>query len=348
MSITAISPAQGYALPGPQSLPQVPANAQGGVQYAFASYEAPSFAASGQPVVGRGAGFPPGAMGGIPSDATTHVQDKVALLKRAEQALHTLVQRMKDDPSVLSGSKPAGWAAFDFVIAETRKSGLYGALQQAAIERLKNSGNYDDLVRQVLQGESNHGHTRDRAWAENWIERQFDFDSVDADLQPGKPYFAATNEWEARPVHNSGGPVKGDAVFLGNKADVHARGCFEIEFTGNGDLMFYTVKDRTTGISSAPRPYDPRGTVIQADGLRAEMFGTPASGDVFSVYKPAEDDRRGSDYRVDYHDSYRGYSVKHWKMDLFDRLFGPVIDPQGARKRPSQIIDDFVVGRHRG
>ncbi|WP_157664773.1 hypothetical protein [Bordetella genomosp. 9] len=126
------------------------------------------------------------------------------------------------------------------------------------------------------------GQPRSRAWAEKWIERQFDFGKVEANLKPNQPYF--TPKWPhaaGRAVTNTNGTDMGSAAFFGSQSDIQANGVFDIKFSGNSDRLYYTVENKTTGEVTGPRPYDSHGTVIKANGLRAEMFGTPKPGDFF-------------------------------------------------------------------
>lgn len=257
-----------------------------------------------------------------------------------------LLERIKHDPSVLPAGKSRGWSVFQFIVSETKKSGLYGLLQKAAIDRLKSSGNYENLIKQVIDKESQlAGQPRSRAWAEKWIERQFDFGKVGANLKPNQPYF--TPKWPhavGRAVTNTNGTDMGSAAFFGSQSDIQANGVFDIKFSGNSDRLYYTVENKTTGEVTGPRPYDSRGTVIKANGLRAEMFGTPKPGDLFNVYKPDGDKSRGKDYDVFYRSS--PISTKNERFRVFDSVFSPVIGPDRNTKLASDIVDDFISGPH--
>lgn len=340
MSITSVNSNPVHAYAGYQA-PTAPQGGQLGAAEAFASYEAPA-TSSAQPDIGRGA-FLSNGMCGTPSYETVQLQEKVGLINKAQQEVKTLVNRMRQDPTLGPKSDAAQrvgalQATYDFVVSETKKSGLYDTLQQAAVQRLKDSGNYEGLVSQVQEKEAAMGRTRDRAWAESWIEGQFDYDRVDANHQDGQPYFdlrAVDGEVRALPGNTGAG------AFFGSKADVFARGAFSIEFSGTANQPLYTVENRITGEKTAPRAFDSRGTVIEADGLRAEMFGTPAPGDSFSIYKPAQGFGRPSEYQVGYLDSLYMTSVENRKADLFNALFGPAIR-DGDAKQPGKIIRDFI------
>ncbi|AOB30501.1 hypothetical protein AKI39_07030 [Bordetella sp. H567] len=279
----------------------------------------------------------------VPAAKDASLQEKVLGITKAENEVKTLVERMRNDPSLGPRSERAERVgtlegALDYIVSETKKSGLYGNLQQAAVERLKASGNYEDLIRKILEKEASMGSTRDRAWAEDWIEGQFDYDRVDANHDQGMPYFELRATYgEVRPRPGN----QGSAAFFGNKSDVHAQGAFAIEFSGSTERPLYTVENRLTGEKSAPRPFDVRGTVIEADGLRAEMFGAPAPGDVFSIFKPSRGASQESDYYVGYPDSMFTSSAHNRKVDLFNNLFAPSTGADGE-KSPISIVRQFL------
>jgi hypothetical protein len=284
---------------------------------------------------------------GMPSSATLRLQEKLSLVKRADTELKILAHRIANDRTLGPASPRAEiagreLATLDFVVSETKKSGVYGALQQAAIDRLKESGNYEDLIKQILDTEAAVGNHHDRAWAEDWIKRKFDYDCVDADHQPGELYI------DVDAYHGSVRPSaanEGGATFFGNKTDVHARGSFTIKFTGTADQLFYVVENTFTGENSPPRPYDPRGTAIEAKGLRADMVGIPAPGDEFYVSKSSDDRERHSEYRVGYIDPYVRVLPKHQKIEVFNRLFAPMMRGDDPPKLPSEMIRDIIFHR---
>ncbi|WP_427185208.1 hypothetical protein ACL598_10205 [Bordetella bronchialis] len=258
------------------------------------------------------------------------LREKVGLIKRADAELNAAIRRMEADPTLGPTSAAADrvgvrQATLDHVVAEAKNSGLHDALTRAAIQRLKDSGNYEPLIDQVIAAEDRQGRMRDRAWAEKWIERQFDPDSIDAGFRAGEPYFDLRVAYEGVWAYLGN---KGSAAVYGDKASVQANGPFRVEFarTEGGDgvsVVTYTVENRRTGEKSAPRPYDERGTVIEAEGLRAEMYGAPAPGDVFSFDIPPK-------YTVRYPDSNNPIidvdnQKAIYKTTVFDRLFQPSV-----------------------
>ncbi|ANN71843.1 hypothetical protein [Bordetella bronchialis] len=258
------------------------------------------------------------------------LRENVGLIKRAETELNAAIRRMDADPA-LGPTSPAAdrvgvrQATLDYVVAEAKKSGLHDALTQAAVQRLKASGNYEALIDRVVASEATQGRTRDRAWAEKWIERQFDPDSIDAGFRAGEPYF------DLRVAYEGVWPYvgnKGSAAVYGDKASVQANGPFRVEFgrTEGADglsLLTYTVENQRTGEKSAPRPYDERGTVVEAEGLRAGMYGAPAPGDVFSFDTPPEYTVRYPDANNPIIDVDNQKAI--YKTMVFDRLFQPSV-----------------------
>jgi hypothetical protein len=87
--------------------------------------------------------------------------------------------------------------ALELVVAEAKRSGLYDLLEEAAIQRLKDSGSYESLITQVLEKEAAQGRPRDRAWAENWLENQFDYDRVGQNYVADAPYFKPARPYSA-------------------------------------------------------------------------------------------------------------------------------------------------------
>uniref|UniRef100_UPI0039F12083 hypothetical protein n=1 Tax=Bordetella sputigena TaxID=1416810 RepID=UPI0039F12083 len=262
---------------------------------------------------------------------TIELQNNVKLLKRADTELNAAIGRVLKDRTLGPLSEAAERvggrrATFDFIVAEAKRTGLFDDLKNAGVQRLKDSGNYESLIEQVMAREARAGRPRDRAWAESWIERQFDPTSIDATFEAGEPYMDLAAIYEGAWAY---GGNKGCAAVYGDKTNVHATGPFKVNFVKSEDTsddrfaMSYIVENRLTGEKTAPRPYDERGTIIEAKGLRAQMFGAPAAGDIFTFDKPAR-------YHLDYPDGNNPIISKDnqkemYKTLVFNRLFEPIV-----------------------
>jgi hypothetical protein len=279
---------------------------------------------------------------------TAALQRNVELINAAKKELKGLADRLNEDPTPATkqGETFATVeSALDFVVKETKKSGLYGALQQAAVQRMKDSGCYESVVKQILEKEAAKGRPRDRAWAESWIKDQFDYDLIGQNYVPDAPYF--------EPAYPYSGDImrspfnKGRAMFYGDITGPRVQGSFAISISGQEGALLYTVRNLTkVGEESAPRPYDPKGTVVKQDDLYAEFLGVPVPGDEFIVSGPLSARADEPKMRVDYYDAgYREYvdmNVKiHQKKRLINALFNPVFHG-GRISQPADLIDRAV------
>ncbi|ARP81398.1 hypothetical protein CAL12_11705 [Bordetella genomosp. 8] len=276
---------------------------------------------------------------------TIGLQNNVKLLKRASAELAESIRRVLDDRG--SGTTPGATqpvagrqAAFDFIVADAKRTGLFDELKSAGIQRLKDSGNHEAMIEQVMAREADAGRPRDRAWAESWIERQFDPSGIDAAYRAGEPYMDLSAMYEGAWAY---GGNKGCAAVYGDRTDVQAAGPYKVRFiasrsaSDNRSAMSYIVENQLTGETTAPRPYDERGTIIEVQGLRARMFGAPADGDMFSFDTPAR-------YRLRYPDgNNRILSLDDqkalYKSLVFNRLFEPVVRGPNM-ETPEETVDE--------
>ncbi|MGF6442699.1 flagellar hook-associated protein FlgL [Paraburkholderia youngii] len=80
---------------------------------------------------------------------------------------------------------------------------------------------------------------------------------------------------------NTGSGVIG-AVTVNDPTNALNADSYQIQFSGSGSSMTYTVTDTTTGIAGTAQPYA-AGTGITIAGQSVEITGTPAANDKFTV-----------------------------------------------------------------
>jgi flagellar hook-associated protein 3 FlgL len=83
---------------------------------------------------------------------------------------------------------------------------------------------------------------------------------------------------------NTGSGVIG-SVTMNDPTNAGNADSYEIDFAGSGTSTTYTIKDTTTGVTSAAQPYTAGANITMA-GQSVAISGTPADGDTFTV-KPA-------------------------------------------------------------
>jgi hypothetical protein len=317
---------------------------------AFAAYAAPatSPATAGmgnhQGAIPAAPWLPGYASSTVPSTETARLQVNVELVNLGKSAVKELANQLRDDPTL--GIKPGETvrtfeSALDFVVGETKKSGLYDALVRAAIRRLKDSGNYESVVGQILAKEAANGRPRDRAWAESWIQSQYDYDRIGQNYVADAPYFKPADPYTDDVMRSPFN--RGSAMLYGDGTGPRVQGSFAVTFYEQDGALMYKVRvPGQNGKESAPRPYDPNGTVIKEPGLYAELLGVPAPGDEFIFSNPVGVRANEPKMRVDYYDAgYRRYvdmdvKVNH-KAHLFNTLFNPVF-PGGNIPEPADQI----------
>jgi hypothetical protein len=342
-------PAQGVgygSAAGASTHPAHAAPAHAGLANDFAAYAAPrvrrdtAATAGGQNTipVARAQAIQPGI-----SPETLRLQLNVGLLNLAKAHIKEVANRLEDYPRL--GMKPGQnqrtlEGVLDFVVAETKRSGLYDRLQRAAIQRLKDSGSYESLISQVVEKEAAKGRPRDRAWAENWIEDQFDYDRVGQNYVADAPYF--------EPAHAYGqdvtsiGANRGNAMFYGDPTVPRVQGSFAITFSEVDGIPMYRVRNLENGGESAPKLYDTNGTVIKENGLYAEMFGVPAPHDEFAINGPTDENQNKPKMVVDYYDpTYMDVKLVQ-KKNVFNSLFNPVFSDSIIRQQPTDIINRAI------
>jgi hypothetical protein len=314
----------------------------------FAAYAAPrvrrdtAATAGGQNTipVARAQAIQPGI-----SPETLRLQLNVGLLNLAKAHIKEVANRLEDYPRL--GLKPGQnhrtlEGVLDFVVAETKRSGLYDRLQRAAIQRLKDSGSYESLISQVLEKEAAKGRPRDRAWAENWIEDQFDYDRVGQNYVADAPYFEPADSY-GQEVTSFLGANRGNAMFYGDPTVPRVQGSFAITFSEIDGIPMYRVRNLDKGREeSAPKLYDANGTVIKGNGLYAEMFGVPAPNDQFVISGPFAANQDKPKMVVHYYDAAYTDMKPVLKKNVFNSLFNPVFNGNVIRQQPADIINRAI------
>ncbi|MGF6611804.1 flagellar hook-associated protein 3 FlgL [Paraburkholderia sp. WSM4175] len=102
----------------------------------------------------------------------------------------------------------------------------------------------------------------------------------------GLSVFMSVGATNAQPIAsgdpaNTGSGVIG-AVSVNDPTNAGNADSYQIQFTGSGSSLTYTVTDTTTGVAGTVQPYT-AGSSITIAGQTVEITGTPAANDKFTV-----------------------------------------------------------------
>jgi flagellar hook-associated protein 3 FlgL len=102
----------------------------------------------------------------------------------------------------------------------------------------------------------------------------------------GQSVFMSVGSINAQPIAsgNSGNTGTGviGAVTVNDPTNAANADAYQIQFSGSGSSLAYTVTDTTTGVAGTTQPYT-AGSDITIAGQTVEITGTPAANDKFTV-----------------------------------------------------------------
>ncbi len=195
MSIAAVNAPPSHAYVG-QELPPTRHSGEPGAEHASASFQVAkevAMAAMAR-LESTQAGHAPWGRCGTPFSRKRAIARKGLDDQDCRECVKALVDRMRSDPSLgpqSDAAKRVGTlqASLTSSSPKPRKRALWH-LAEGRQRNAEGVGQLRGPDRASPGKGTGPGHHADRGWAERWIERQFDYDSVDADHQAGNSTFA--------------------------------------------------------------------------------------------------------------------------------------------------------------